>query len=233
MVNGTFGLGDNGSGALVMGTEIPGELNMYGGTITVGGTSGISVYQNAVVNLTSNGTFFDDDGESYTGGSITIEGKDNAIALETNYEDGATAASVTINGGSYVGGQDGIWYGNSVVSLSIESGEFTGDSRSGLYFDVAPEGNHVQINAGTFTGHRANSNIVRWEWWECHYEGGGIGAKATLSSGTITSYVDVTVDQIIASGSTIYNENNDVINLTKRDYPVVRELASYTKVIIK
>ena len=159
---GTFGGKENdtyinSSGAFVMGTSAGamGTANIYGGTFVVsngntGGQAGFSVYEFGKV-LVDPGK----GGEGQNlGGEVKMTGLAAGVAIEGNT---SNAASVEIKGGTFsntrnFGNSDGIWYGNANATLTISGGTFTGAVRSGLYFEVAPNGNNVQLSGGTFYG---------------------------------------------------------------------------------
>lgn len=162
---GTFGGKENdtyinSSGAFVMGTSAGamGTANIYGGTFVVsngntGGQAGFSVYEFGKV-LVDPGK----GGEGQNlGGEVKMTGLAAGVAIEGNT---SNAASVEIKGGTFsntrnFGNSDGIWYGNANATLTISGGTFTGAVRSGLYFEVAPNGSNVQLSGGTFTGNSA------------------------------------------------------------------------------
>ena len=159
---GTFGGKENdtyinSSGAFVMGTSAGamGTANIYGGTFVVsngntGGQAGFSVYEFGKV-LVDPGK----GGEGQNlGGEVKMTGLAAGVAIEGNT---SNAASVEIKGGTFsntrnFGNSDGIWYGNANATLTISGGTFTGAVRSGLYFEVAPNGSNVQLSGGTFYG---------------------------------------------------------------------------------
>ena len=69
----------------------------------------------------------------------------------------SNTVSVEIKGGNYSstrdnGHSDGIWYSNSNATLTISGGTFTGYDRSGLWFEVNPGSNNVQLSGGTYNG---------------------------------------------------------------------------------
>ena len=147
--NGAFSEGKSGSGAFVMGTG-PGtnvaQANIYGGSFDVNGQAGFSVYQYAKVT-------FDKKDDSNV--KITVKGLGAGLAIETTPNGGAP--TVTINAGEFsskstVNDGSGVWYGNGSAKLTITGGQFTGTSKSGLYFDVAPNDKNVQLSGGTYTG---------------------------------------------------------------------------------
>ena len=155
---GTFGIeGGNASGAFVMGTSATstGTANIYGGTFVVsstdkpGGQAAFSIFQYAqvLVNPGKGGEL------QNLGGNVTMTGLATGFAVEGHYDSGATS-SVFIRGGSFsstrqAGGDDGLWYGNSSVTLEISGGTFTGSYRSGIYFAEDPS-EKVKITGGTF-----------------------------------------------------------------------------------
>ena len=72
---------------------------------------------------------------------------------------------------------------------------------------------------------KAEEGTVRWEWWTCYYEGGAIGTPATKNAGTVTDYLSVDIDDIIAEG-------HSVQGLDRTTGLVCRYLSSYTTVIV-
>lgn len=220
VLGGTFG--GSGSSAFVMGTSEQAEAYIYGGTFAVTGQAGFSVFQNVSITFEENGSY-----EERTGSSISVSAFAAAIAIE-NTTDRNT--NVTIHGGTYTGtgtdgeGRDGIWYSNPNAKLTISGGTFTGNSRSGLFI-VHDPGTNIQISGGTFIGHTAEEGTVRWEWWTCYYEGGAIGTPATKNAGTVTDYLSVNIDDIIAEG-------HSVQGLDRTTGLVCRYLSSYTTVIV-
>ena len=155
--NGAFSEGKSGSGAFVMGTGPDtnvAQANIYGGSFDVNGQAGFSVYQYAEVT-------FDKKDDSNV--KITVKGLAAGLTVETTPNGGAP--TVTINAGEFsskstVNDGSGVWYGNGGAKLTITGGQFTGTSKSGLYFDVAPDGQLVQISGGEFSGYRAiNSDV--------------------------------------------------------------------------
>ena len=213
----------SGSSAFVMGESESNTAtaNIYGGTFSVTGQAGFSVYQNVTVNFKKG--YKDENG---TGGDITVSANTVGIAIENTTNSYTT---VNINGGTYQstgsgGDYDGIWYSNPNAKLNISGGVFTGSARSGLYIADDPNTN-IQISGGTFIGHTAEEGTVRWEWWTCYYEGGAIGTPATKNAGTVTDYLSVNIDDIIAEG-------HSVQGLDRTTGLVCRYLSNYTTVIV-
>ena len=148
--DGTFGENNettskNNGAALFMGTsnDNRGTIQVEGGTFGGFGADTIVIYRYA--NVTLNNAQVSNRGASAV--SLT-----NDVGYDGEDQRGS---SVTIKGGSYTGGNDAIWYGCSVDSLSITGGTFTGAARSGLYFEVAPTSggvDHVTLSGGTYHG---------------------------------------------------------------------------------
>lgn len=102
--------------------------NIYGGTFSVTGQAGFSVYQNVTVNFKKG--YKDENG---TGGDITVSANTVGIAIENTTNSYTT---VNINGGTYQstgsgGDYDGIWYSNPNAKLNISGGVFTGSAVRG------------------------------------------------------------------------------------------------------
>ena len=142
---GSFGVEENTTrnhgAALFMGTsnDNRGTIQVEGGTFEGRGADTIVIYRYANVTL-----------EKPT---VTNDGA-SAVSLtnDVGYDgEDSRGSSVTIEGGTYTGGNDAIWYGCSVDSLSITGGTFTGTNQYGMYFYVDP-GSNVGIIGGTFTG---------------------------------------------------------------------------------
>ena len=219
VLGGTFtdlasaGYGDDyiGSSAFVMGTgSTQATANIYGGTFTVAGQSGFSVFQNVSVTFTPNAP-----ADGRTGSDIEVSAMSVGIAIEYQAQQNGntvvTDVSVTVNGGSYAStagedNRDGIWYGNPNAKLNISGGIFTGSARSGLYFEYAPAASgNVQISGGTFIGHSARDYgydviISLYPYYnngaiaaECSRGGGGGGPWSGVGA-------EVLVDEIIVSG---------------------------------
>lgn len=213
---GTFGGKENdtyinSSGAFVMGTSAGamGTANIYGGTFVVsngntGGQAGFSVYEFGKV-LVDPGK----GGEGQNlGGEVKMTGLAAGVAIEGNT---SNAASVEIKGGTFsntrnFGNSDGIWYGNANATLTISGGTFTGAVRSGLYFEVAPNGNNVQLSGGMFTGGKSERHDAEYTY----YENGGIGTKVSTYWGYYNG-PEIKLRDIILNGYYAYNVtgNND------------------------
>ena len=227
VLGGTFtdlasaGYGDDyiGSSAFVMGTgSTQATANIYGGTFTVAGQSGFSVFQNVSVTFTPNAP-----ADGRTGSDIEVSAMSVGIAIEYQAQQNGntvvTDVSVTVNGGSYAStagedNRDGIWYGNPNAKLNISGGTFTGSARSGLYFEYAPAtSGNVQISGGTFIGQEANRSYAtrsRVHYWS---DGGAIGAMtATGSWGTTYTGLRISVDSVLDSGCSFYNASGSRLN---------------------
>ena len=227
VLGGTFtdlasaGYGDDyiGSSAFVMGTgSTQATANIYGGTFTVAGQSGFSVFQNVSVTFTPNAP-----ANGRTGSDIEVSAMSVGIAIEYQAQQNGntvvTDVSVTVNGGSYAStagedNRDGIWYGNPNAKLNISGGIFTGSARSGLYFEYAPAASgNVQISGGTFIGGEADrsyAGMSRVHYWS---DGGAIGAMtATGSWGTTYTGLRISVDSVLDSGCSFYNASGSRLN---------------------
>lgn len=219
-----------GSGAFVMGGASQAQVIVNAGIFNVQGTAAFAVYSNANV------TF----GRSGESSNIKLSAESAAITVEDT--NGNSGSVVNIYSGTYWcnspksgGGSDGIFYGEGSTELNIHGGVFSGVGdpdtqsgntvgRSGLYIADNPDTN-IQISGGTFIGHTAEEGTVRWEWWTCYYEGGAIGTPATKNAGTVTDYLSVNIDDIIAEG-------HSVQGLDRTTGLVCRYLSNYTTVIV-
>lgn len=146
--NGTFGeaaasnvnadLDVKGAGAVIFGTgqNSEGVADIQGGTFSVGGQAGITIYRYADVTI---------------GENVFAEGEAAGMVIEST--DAIYAPTIEINGGSFYGRRssngDGIWDGNPYAQITITGGTFKGNSRAGLYIDGNP-GSRIQISGGTF-----------------------------------------------------------------------------------
>lgn len=177
-----------------------GTVTFNGGKIDASGATGFSAWEGA--NVTFNSTSVE----------ISVRGTSTGLAIETNT---TTVPEVTINGGRFSGDQDGIWYGNGNAALTITGGNFTGNNRSGLYFDVVPSGNNVQLSGGTYYGKPEEHGVRHW------YGNGAIGAEV---GGTIYDLrngngYDIKLNNILGNESSIiesgsgktYPRNNDAL----------------------
>ena len=246
---GTFGGQENGSyinssGAFVMGTSADekGTVNIYGGTFVVsegnaGGQAGFSVYEYGSV-LVDPGK----GGEQQNlGGNVVMTGLAVGMAIESNT---SNTASVVIKGGSFSstrdnGNSDGVWYSNASATLTISGGTFTGAVRSGLYFEVAPNGNNVQLSGGTYVGRsdeqydgRIPNENRTW------YNNGSIGSQV-VSEYQLPSYRrvgvghDLHLDDIIASGYNVYDANHNWLYAGTTDGSICDNVSSKNEVIIE
>ena len=247
--NGTFGsypsqtngslISSDGSGAFVMGdsSESLGTANIYGGTFSVNGQAGFSIYQYANV------VFGETVGspESYEVAAIKVSGTACAIAIEPS----SASTIITIQNGYFRSietrsGQDsnGIWYGNENAVLTIEGGTLVGQARAGLYFNIRPGtnalgtgANNVQISGGIFQA-LTRDNIQSYnpffgsEWW-CY------GAISATGDRRINSYngPEIRLNTILAhnvvckdeAGSVLYNsDNNGYVHHTIAQYPYIQ-----------
>ncbi len=218
-----------GSGAFVMGGASQAQVIVNAGIFNVQGTAAFAVYSNANV------TF----GRSGESSNIKLSAESAAITVEDT--NGNSGSVVNIYSGTYWcnspksgGGSDGIFYGEGSTELNIHGGVFSGVGdpdtqsgntvgRSGLYIADNPDTN-IQISGGTFIGHTAEEGTVRWEWWTCYYEGGAIGTPATKNAGTVTDYLSVNIDDIIAKGHSVQQTSDTGL--------VCRYLSSYTTVTV-
>ena len=189
---GSFGKGSSGSGAFVMGTAADkAYANVYGGTFEVNGQAGFSVFEYVNVKFNPYG------GENGAGDKITVKGSQAGMTVEYR---GAGNSSVEIFGGEFIGDGDpdfsnGIWYSESKTKLIIHDGTFTGSVTSGLYFNVAPEGN-VQLSGGKFVGISQNaesSHLLPFNKDKWHYNG-AIGMPNKQGEWYPNDYNGLTID---------------------------------------
>ena len=221
-----------GSGAFVMGGASQAQVIVNAGIFNVQGTAAFAVYSNANVKFGSESDDSDEDIRlSAESAAITVENTDNSSNSVVNIYSGTYWCNSPKSGG----GSDGIFYGEGSTELNIHGGVFSGVGdpdtqsgntvgRSGLYIADNPDTN-IQISGGTFIGHTAEEGTVRWEWWTCYYEGGAIGTPATKNAGTVTDYLSVNIDDIIAEG-------HSVQGLDRTTGLVCRYLSNYTTVIV-
>lgn len=165
---GTFGSATetnflSGSGAFIMGTGATGTdrgtANIYGGTFSVSGQGGISVYQYGYVTFAPGGG-----GAGHTGGNITVSGAAGGLIIEDTggiessvvIEAGVNGHTATFTATNTSGDGSGIWYGSSSAELTIRGGTFEGKSHSGLWLNNAPSSGNVQISGGVFNGTNDN-----------------------------------------------------------------------------
>lgn len=207
-----------GSGAFIMGTaaDAVAKAKILNGTFTASGTSALSVYRYATVDL----------GEQGGSGSITMSGNSNAISIENTGNISGT--TVNIHYGNYSGGQDGIWYGEGASSIHIAGGTFAATDRSGLYFAEVPNGKSVQLSGGVFSSersadHRGNDTLLgNNRYW---YNGGAISAATTTNSlGSVNGVLDINRNNIIAGNISLYGGDGGQLN----DTDTVARMAQYT-----
>ena len=207
-----------GSGAFIMGTaaDAVAKAKILNGTFTASGTSALSVYRYATVDL----------GEQGGSGSITMSGNSNAISIENTGNISGT--TVNIHYGNYSGGQDGIWYGEGESSIHIAGGTFAATDRSGLYFAEVPNGKSVQLSGGVFSSersadHRGNDTLLgNNRYW---YNGGAISAATTTNSlGSVNGVLDINRNNIIAGNISLYGGDGGLLN----DTDTVARMAQYT-----
>ena len=172
---GTFSEGKNGSGAFVMGTDSDtnvAQASIYGGSFDVAGQAGFSVYQYANVTFGKEGDSND---------KITVKGLAAGLTVETTPN--GDAPTVTINAGKFSSTStendgSGVWYGNGSAKLTITGSQFTGTSKSGLYFDEnswnnAEQKGIVHVLGGVFDRVPVSKGLG------LYYINGAIGADST------------------------------------------------------
>lgn len=237
---GTFG--GSGSGAFVMGTgageDDMAEANIYGGNFAVDGQAGFSAYKYVTVNFEPGHSQ-----DGFTGSDVTVSGTQAGLTLERAYVEtsgeAVVAADVTIKDGAFSGSAsngDGVWYGEGAAKLKISCGTFNGN-RSGLYFEVAPNGTNVQLSGGIYTGgdpvrHYGYDGLIFKRY--PYYTNGAIGANAsrgiTGSSGdddAVVNLSSVLADRATASGSGGYDPAGEEKPMVHTDW------ACYKTITIK
>ena len=228
---GTFGGQENGSyinssGAFVMGTSADkkGTANIYGGTFVVsegnaGGQAGFSVYEYGSV-LVDPGK----GGEQQNlGGNVVMTGLAVGMAIESNT---SNTASVEIKGGSFSstrdhGNSDGVWYSNANATLTISGGTFTGAVRSGLYFEVAPNGNNVRLSGGTYYGSK-NDLYAELRWGGNTIQTFGNHTQNNAIAGN-ASFDNILADSVAAYGDTQFDTSSIVSGLENFSYSYTDE----------
>ncbi len=235
---GVFGKEASGSGIFITGTaEQEAKADIDQATIEVYGTSAISVYSNAEIYLGEKGQ--PNELLTLSGGTngLAIEDLNNGLTEDLNNglkEFGSSPSKVTIYSGSFTGGRDAIWYGGS-ATLEIQAGSFTGNGRSGLFFQIDP-GTSVTLSGGTFTGQsgeRSTSTNNVFYWREC----GAIGATIVLGGfGNRYDGIEIEANAIIEENvitnveniASAYVNNTYVISWNRTD-----PLASYTTITLE
>ena len=228
---GTFGGQENGSyinssGAFVMGTSADekGTANIYGGTFVVsegnaGGQAGFSVYEYGSV-LVDPGK----GGEQQNlGGNVVMTGLAVGMAIESNT---SNTASVEIKGGSFsstrdYGNSDGVWYSNANATLTISGGTFTGAVRSGLYFEVAPNENNVQLSGGTYYGSK-NDLYAELRWGGNTIQTFGNHTQNNAIAGN-ASFDNILAESVAAYGDTQFDTSSIVSGLENFPYSYTNE----------
>ena len=170
------------------------SITIYGGTYqsynTVGGKNGIWYGEGK--------TTLKIDGGTFTGSGSSGSGLRMDAATQNSH-------TIVISGGTFTGSQAGLWYGNGGAKLTITGGQFTGTSKSGLYFDVAPNDKNVQLSGGTYTGgdpaQHYGYNI--WPFGYPYYTNGAIGANAERGfGGSSSGDAVVYLGSVLAPGAT-------------------------------
>lgn len=167
---GTFGsTSSSGSGAFVMGIRsenTKATANVYRGKFNVNGTAGFSVFTDATVDF---GGEYNNNGSYATTDDLIVQGNIAGLAIENSGQSGRWIASdidsntsITIYGGLFGGNDnassynDGIWYGESSTSLTINGGTVSPGNKSGdraaIYFEEEPDDSNVRLNGGTYSG---------------------------------------------------------------------------------
>lgn len=167
---GTFGsTSSSGSGAFVMGIRsenTTATANVYRGKFNVNGTAGFSVFTDATVDF---GGEYNNNGSYATTDDLIVQGNIAGLAIENSGQSGRWIASdidsntsITIYGGLFGGNDnassynDGIWYGESSTSLTINGGTVSPGNKSGdraaIYFEEEPDDSNVRLNGGTYSG---------------------------------------------------------------------------------
>ena len=162
-----------------------------------------------------------------TGDDVKVTGSQYGILYgdtDTQDSEAAVPRGLVIAGGSFTGGQDGLYYGkngNVVHGLVISGGEFTGTDRSGLYFstnqwDEANGDGNVSITGGTFRGKPVEySRYVaiegQWMYW---YTNGAIGAESDDYDNGVGRSIQIS-DIVDWGHSVDYYSNETTISLTQ------------------
>lgn len=158
---GTFGDANSvGSGAFIMGmsSSATATANIIGGTFSVKGTAGVSVYENAAVTFGSEGSSYTD--ENTKTDWPTVMG--GAAGMTVEVVGSSAASTINIYGGTFSGSDtthannDGIWYGNTSTVLNIHGGRFTtasSNGRAGL--TIEGSGSNVNLSGGIFIGNNS------------------------------------------------------------------------------
>ena len=133
------------------------KVNVYGGTFNAHNADAISVFR--FVNITFDGTK-SDISSKITDGDVASLSVQNDLLYKDN---GNRYSTITINNGKFTGTAYGIFYACGVDKLTINGGTFTGETVSGLYFAVAPNGTNVQLSGGTFTTDSQDNNAIAAE----------------------------------------------------------------------
>ena len=159
-----------------------------------------------------------------TGDDVKVTGSQYGILYgdtDTQDSEAAVPRGLVIAGGSFTGGQDGLYYGkngNVVHGLVISGGEFTGTDRSGLYFNVNQwvdgDGN-VSISGGTFIGipkeHTEYYAFVGWKTW---YTDGAMGAESEEYDEGLGWSIQI-FDLVDQGRNVDYYSNKDTFELTQ------------------
>ena len=213
----------DGSGAFVVNAKA--QINA--GNFIASGRIGFSIWYGSDVTFGSNNA---------TNDNIIVNGADAAIAVEAK-PTGTTVgnSSITIYGGTFAGSNpnhennDGIWYGESSTTLTINGGIFSpAKNNSNGYtgraaLQIAESDPSLTINGGTFYG--TDPITTSTGWWD-----------TTTYYSPIRSSGNIRVNVIIKEGYTMYGytEVNADVNNTdgteiepnwSGNYPYVNDLA--------
>ena len=224
---GTFGNPDSlGGGAFVTGSGSRAEAKIYAGTFDVGGTAAFTVYQNADL-------FF---GKQSDADNTKLQLKGESAGLTVEKLDGGAASSIKIYSGTFSGGNhtktsggcDGIYYnGSGQTTLEITGGDFIGraDSvnygRSGLYFEVAPNENNVQLSGGTYYGSK-NDLYAELRWGGNTIQTFGNHTQNNAIAGN-ASFDNILADSVAAYGDTQFDTSSIVSGLENFSYSYTDE----------
>ena len=217
----------NDGGAFVMN----GTATMYGGIIAAQGATAFVTYTAAKVTFDPT-TELNVAGVRSTGRTLYVSGASSGLTVEKTSE---IAQEIKINGGTFTGGtysftaedqaysvqgsgssRNGIWYGNGGATLEITDGTFQGENVSGLYFQVAPDGNNVQLSGGTYYG--KDNDVRLTHSWGVPQPSNNSTYNAIDGNENI-AYSQLLVSGHSANGDTEYNGSvNDGSDSADGDY---------------
>ena len=214
-------------GAFVMN----GTATMYGGIIAAQGATAFVTYNGAEVTFdpVSELNVQDvplTDRTLYVSGASTgltvesVSGADQNISINGGVFTGGTY-QIPIDGISQVNGsgadRNGIWYGNGNAKLTISGGTFQGENVSGLYFQVAPDENNVQLSGGMYYG--KDNSLYGTEAWIFAWVITGVDNYTTNNAIAGNANLDSVLDAgYHAYGDTEFDPNSSVSGLDNVNY---------------